>query len=55
MQNIDTVDTASVEEFDLSDLDLGSLTVVSMLDSAALPETGASYASSSCCYVKTAN
>jgi hypothetical protein len=39
------------DDFDLSDLDLGALSVTSMLDSAALPETGASYTSSSCCYV----
>jgi hypothetical protein len=45
--------TPVIDEFDLSDLDLGELTVVSMLDSAALPETGGSYTSSSCCYVKT--
>ena len=39
------------DDYNLSDLDLGSLSVTSMMDSAALPETGASYTSSSCCYV----
>lgn len=37
--------------FDLDDLDLGSLSVAAMTDSAALPEGGASYTSSSTCYV----
>lgn len=40
-----------VDEFDVSDLDLGALSVTDLMDSAALPETGASYQSSSCCYV----
>lgn len=50
-----TTDLAIVDdEFNLGDLDLGELTVVSMHDSAALPEGSASYQSSSCCYVQTA-
>ncbi|CAA9268534.1 MAG: hypothetical protein AVDCRST_MAG41-2762 [uncultured Corynebacteriales bacterium] len=48
-----TENTPAFDDFDLSDLDLGALSVTSMMDSAALPETGASYASSSCCYVAT--
>jgi Thiopeptide-type bacteriocin precursor len=38
-------------EFDLTDLNIDDLTVVTMLDSAALPEGGASYKSSSTCIV----
>ncbi len=38
-------------EFDLDDLDLGALSVAAMTDSVALPEGGASYRSSSTCYV----
>ncbi|MFV2104195.1 thiopeptide-type bacteriocin [Micromonospora sp. LOL_024] len=41
------------DEFSLADLDLSELTVVNMHDSAALPESGASYTSSSSCYVAT--
>lgn len=37
--------------FNVNDLDLADLTVVSMHDSAALPESGASYKSSSTCIV----
>ncbi|MFF5209773.1 thiazolylpeptide-type bacteriocin [Streptosporangium sp. NPDC000396] len=40
-----------IDEFNLADLDLNDLTVVSMHDSAALPESGASIKSSSTCYV----
>jgi hypothetical protein len=36
---------------EITDLDLTELTVVSMHDSAALPESAASYKSSSTCYV----
>jgi hypothetical protein len=39
---------------DVADLDLGTLSIVSMMDSAALPETGASYKSSSCCVIVVA-
>jgi hypothetical protein len=48
-ENTDTRDA----QFDLSDLDLNldELTVVSMHDSAALPESAASYKSSSTCVV----
>jgi Thiopeptide-type bacteriocin precursor len=38
-------------DFDLGDLDLGQLSVVTMTDSVALPESGASYTSSSTCLV----
>lgn len=38
-------------DFDVNDLDLDGLTVVSMHDSAALPESAASYKSSSTCIV----
>jgi hypothetical protein len=38
-------------EFGLDDLDLNELTVVGMQDSAALPESAASYKSSSTCVV----
>jgi thiopeptide-type bacteriocin precursor len=38
-------------EFNLADLDLTDLTVVSMHDSAALPESAASYKSSSTCII----
>jgi Thiopeptide-type bacteriocin precursor len=44
-ENNDTAD------FDLDDLDLGALSVAAMTDSTALPEGGASYKSSSTCYV----
>ncbi|HEX6968552.1 MAG TPA: thiazolylpeptide-type bacteriocin [Micromonosporaceae bacterium] len=54
MPQLDSQEFAADAEFDFGDLDLGELTVVSMHDSAALPESGASYASSSTCYVKTA-
>ncbi|MFF5209772.1 thiazolylpeptide-type bacteriocin [Streptosporangium sp. NPDC000396] len=48
----DRVELSATYEFDLGDLDLNDLTVVSMHDSAALPESGASstFRSSSCCY-----
>jgi hypothetical protein len=36
------------EAFDLEDLDLGELTVTSMRDTVALPETGASWDDCSC-------
>lgn len=39
------------DEFALDELDLTSLTVVSMHDSAALPESAASYKSSSTCII----
>jgi hypothetical protein len=42
----------SAEDFDVTDLNIDGLTVVSLLDSAALPEGGASYKSSSTCVVK---
>jgi hypothetical protein len=45
-EQIDT--TAKV---DVNDLELDELTVVSMHDSAALPESAASYKSSSTCYI----
>lgn len=54
MPQIDNLEFTVDDGFELSDLDLGELTVVSMHDSAALPESGASYTSSSTCYVKTA-
>ncbi|MDH6115222.1 hypothetical protein P3T36_004141 [Kitasatospora sp. MAP12-15] len=41
-------DTTDQPTFELADLDLGDLTVTSMSDSAALPEGGASWGSSSC-------
>ncbi|MFJ3925364.1 thiazolylpeptide-type bacteriocin [Streptomyces sp. NPDC090022] len=41
----DTIDTMT---FDENDLDLGALTVTSMRDTVALPETGASNSGSSC-------
>ena len=42
--NGDNVPMASLpaDEFDLGDLDLGDLTVTSMRDTVALPESGAS-------------
>lgn len=39
------------DNLDVDDLDLSGLTVVSMHDSAALPESAASYKSSSTCVV----
>lgn len=39
------------DNIDVNDLDLADLTVVSMHDSAALPESGASYKSSSTCVI----
>ena len=47
----DDVTTDQDAEFGLDDLDLGELTVVSMHDSAALPESAASYKSSSTCII----
>jgi hypothetical protein len=47
LENTETTD----EQFNLADLDLEELTVVSMHDSAALPESAASYKSSSTCVV----
>ncbi|MGW2520667.1 thiazolylpeptide-type bacteriocin [Streptomyces sp. NPDC001617] len=47
------LETSTVEdEFNLDDLDLSSLKVVSMHDSTGLPEGGASlmYSSCSCCF-----
>ncbi|PYC79469.1 thiazolylpeptide-type bacteriocin [Streptomyces tateyamensis] len=41
-------DTADRPHFELEDLDLSDLTVSSLRDSAALPEGGASWGSSSC-------
>lgn len=41
-------DTAALEGFDLADLDLSDLTVTSMRDTVALPETGASWGNCSC-------
>lgn len=39
------------DQLDVDDLDLAGLTVVSMHDSAALPESAASYKSSSTCII----
>lgn len=39
------------QNFDITDFDLDAVTVVSLQDSAALPEGGASYTSSSTCIV----
>lgn len=36
------------EIFELDDLDLGELTITSMRDTVALPETGASWGNCSC-------
>ncbi len=44
-------DISGTADFDLDDLDLGTLSVAAMTDSVAVPEGGASYASSSTCYV----
>ncbi|MER8184498.1 thiazolylpeptide-type bacteriocin [Kitasatospora sp. NPDC094015] len=41
-------DTTAQHAFDLQDLDLSDLTVSSLRDTAALPETGASWGSCSC-------
>ena len=41
-------DTTANPSFDLQDLDLSDLTVTSMRDTVALPETGASWGSCSC-------
>jgi hypothetical protein len=43
--------TANTDILDLADLNLAGLTVVSMHDSAALPESAASYKSSSTCII----
>ena len=48
MPNASTLDELADETFNLDDLDLGGLTVTSMHDSVAMPETGASSGSSSC-------
>lgn len=50
MQNMGTHSIES-PTFDIDDLDLGALSVTTMTDSAALPETGASYQSSSTCII----
>ncbi len=44
-------DHSETSDFDLDDLDLGALSVAAMTDSVALPDGGASYTSSSTCYV----
>lgn len=52
-QVIDLPEISTFEdEFDLSDLDLGALVVVSMHDPAAKPEapTAAAWSCSCCCY-----
>ena len=45
------LENTETSDFDLDDLDLGVLSVAAMTDSVALPEGGASYRSSSTCYV----
>lgn len=45
---------ANFDNLDVNDLDLTGLTVVSMHDSAALPESAASYKSSSTCIIVVA-
>ncbi len=45
------MDDTESADFDLDDLDLGVLSVAAMTDSVALPEGGASFRSSSTCYV----
>jgi hypothetical protein len=47
----DKIDTTAGIKVDVNDLELDELTVVSMHDSAALPESAASYQSSSTCYI----
>ena len=42
---------ANIDTLDLADLNLADLTVVGMHDSAALPESAASYKSSSTCVI----
>ncbi|WP_035839228.1 thiazolylpeptide-type bacteriocin [Kitasatospora azatica] len=44
----DATGTTDNPNFELQDLDLSDLTVTSMRDTAALPEGGASWGSSSC-------
>lgn len=49
-QTIDRLDlSATQDEFDLADLDLGALTVVSMHDAATKPEPTAAFGTCSCC------
>ncbi|PYC79468.1 thiazolylpeptide-type bacteriocin [Streptomyces tateyamensis] len=43
-----TTGSTGTESFELQDLDLSGLTVSSLRESAALPEGGASWGSSSC-------
>ena len=49
-QTISHLDVSTTgDEFDLADLDLGALTVVSMNDSATKPEPAVAFGTCSCC------
>ncbi|MFF7632007.1 hypothetical protein ACFZB9_02465 [Kitasatospora sp. NPDC008050] len=49
-QTISHLDISTItDEFDLADLDLGALTVVSMNDSATKPDTALAFSTCSCC------